>query len=76
MTTRFREATDELFSGVDTETLAKALGCSVALINQARLREGAKARRAPPEGWEQAVSKIADQKAAKLMRLAKSLRRS
>ncbi len=43
MSQSFRKATDELFSVISHEELAKALGCSVATIRQARLAEGAKA---------------------------------
>ena len=74
MAMNFRNATDELFAGVSEDELAKALSCSVALIRQARLREGAKARRTPPQGWELAVAKLAEQKGEKLKRLAAKLR--
>lgn len=41
----FQAATDGLFSRVDHEDLAKALGVSVASIRQARLKPDASARR-------------------------------
>ena len=70
----FRKATDELFSVVSHQELADALGCSVATIRQARLGEGASARRKPPAGWEEVVQKLAEQKAGAFARLAAKLR--
>jgi hypothetical protein len=75
MTLSFRKATDDLFVGVSHEDLKKALGCSVATIRQARLDESAKAHRRPPEGWERAVAKIAQAKAAHFNRLVERLGR-
>lgn len=74
MPNNFRDATDELFNGVSDIELADALGCSVASVRQARLREGALARRAPPKGWEAAVAKLADQKALRLTKLSTRLK--
>lgn len=74
MVAKFRESTDELLNGITDSDLAQALGCSVALVRQARLREGAKARRTPPVGWESVCAKLADQKAARLTKLAAKLR--
>jgi len=70
----FRKATDELFSVISHQELAKALGCSVASIRQARLAESATAHRKPPEGWEEVVQKMAEQKAGAFARLAAKLR--
>ena len=62
----FKEATDELFRPVTTyDHLAQALGVSVATIRQARLAEGAKARRSPPPGWLEAVGRLAEARAKK-----------
>jgi hypothetical protein len=55
----FKEATDELCESLSHDALAKALGVSVATIRQARLRTGAKARRSPPEKWEDTVIQLA-----------------
>jgi len=70
----FREATDELFSRIDHETLAKALGVSVAAIRQARLREGARAYRVPPPHWLSAAIDLAEDRAARYAELAENLR--
>ena len=69
----FKKATDELLAGISHEELAKALGVSVPTIRQARLPEGAKARRSPPIGWEQPVAKMAKQRAERLKRLVERL---
>ena len=69
----FRKATDELFAGISHQDLADALGLSVATIRQARLDEGAKARRTPPEGWEAKVAKLARARGTALVRLADRL---
>lgn len=74
MAVNFREATDALLAGVGKEELAKAMGKSVALIDQARLRDGAKARRNPPPDWEKIAARLAEQHAARLTRLATRLR--
>ncbi len=66
----FRKATDALFAGVSHADLAKALGVSVPLVRQARLGDRAKARRTPPEGWEKAVARLAEEQAKRYSRLA------
>jgi hypothetical protein len=76
MSKNFRKATDELFAVTSHDELAKALGCSVATIRQARLDESAKAHRNPPEGWEKVVARLADGKASGLARLAAKLKSS
>jgi hypothetical protein len=72
----FRKATDILFAPVTHADLAKALGVSVALIRQARLGPNAIARRTAPEGWEQAVRKLAENQARHYRRLAGQLAKS
>ncbi len=73
MTMTFREATDELLAGISHQQLADALGVSVPTVRQARLDEGAKARRNPPEGWQGTVADLAEMQASRLARLAKAL---
>lgn len=70
----FRKATDELFAGVSHEDLAKILGVSIATVRQARLQPSAKAHRSPPEGWEDAVAKLAESQIKHYKRLAEGLR--
>ena len=71
----FKKATDELFQAISHDDLAKALGMSVASIRQARLGDGAKARRSPPPGWEKAVLRLAAMRVRHLDRLTSQLRR-
>jgi hypothetical protein len=72
----FKKNTDALFSRVDHSDLAKELGVSIALIRQARLHSGARARRAPPADWQKAVIRLAEDRARHFSRLAKRLRAS
>jgi len=58
----FREATDALFERVDHAELAEVLGVSIASIRQARLDPTARAHRAPPAKWEDAVVQLAEQR--------------
>lgn len=74
MAINFRDATDEIFSGVEEDALAASLSCSVATIRQARLRDGAKAKRSAPKQWERAVIKLAEQKIERLKRLTAKLK--
>jgi hypothetical protein len=75
-TVEFRIATDLLFQKVDHEDLAKSLGVSVASIRQARLKESARAKRTPPNGWEKAVLKLAEERLAHYDQLVTELRLS
>lgn len=70
----FKEATDELFAHVDHADLAEALGVSVASIRQARLDPKAKAHRAAPDGWQQAVIRLSKRRASQYQQLINKLR--
>jgi|tagenome__1003787_1003787.scaffolds.fasta_scaffold20653457_2 hypothetical protein len=72
----FREATDGLFDRVDHDDLAKALGVSIAAIRQARLRPEAAAHRQPPEDWENAVIRLAEERVWHYRKLIESVRQS
>jgi hypothetical protein len=71
----FKEATDELFSGVSHAELAEALGVSVASIRQARLSPQANAFRVPPQDWCAAVIKLAEMRASRYRKLIDRLQR-
>jgi hypothetical protein len=58
----FRSTTDALFARLDHDDLAKALGVSIASIRQARLRDGAAAHRRPPNGWQEVILKLAEER--------------
>jgi hypothetical protein len=70
----FKKATDALFSRISHDDLAKALDVSVALIRQARLAPSAGAHRSPPEGWQSAAARLAEERARHYARLAERLR--
>jgi hypothetical protein len=72
----FKKATDRLFSRVDHEDLAKALGVSIASIRQARLTRNALARRSPPQDWENAVLRLAEERVRHFGKLIEEIRAS
>jgi len=72
----FKLATDSLCSPVSHSDLAAAMGVSVALIRQARLKETANAYRRPPAGWERNVSALAKTKIREYQNLIDTLERS
>jgi hypothetical protein len=69
----FKKATDELLASVTLADLADAIGVSVQAIRQARAADGTTAHRAPPEGWEVGVSRLAKKLAKRQERLAGKL---
>jgi len=71
----FRSATDALFDHVNHETLAKALGVSLASIRQARLQEAARGKRTPPKDWPCAVIQLAEQQIMKDRKLTEAVRK-
>jgi hypothetical protein len=71
----FKKATDTLFDRVDHADLAKALSVSIPLIRQARLNDTAAAHRSPPQGWERAVVRLAEDRAERLTWLAERVKR-
>jgi hypothetical protein len=70
----FREATDSLCVKVDHEDLATALGVSVQAIRQARLYPEAHSHRSPPEDWEHAVIRLAEERVWHYRQLIEKLR--
>jgi hypothetical protein len=72
----FKKATDRLFSRVDHEDLAKALGVSVPSIRQARLSPDALAHRSPPPAWEKAVLRLAEERVSHFQKLIDDIRGS
>lgn len=71
----FKKATTELITGIGIGDVAKTLGCAAASVRQARLPEGAKAKRKPPAGWEGPVATLAEREGNRLLRLSKALQR-
>lgn len=70
----FKKATDALFSQIGHADLAEALGVSVPLIRQARLQSKASAHRSAPDGWENAVIRLAEEQVVHYRQLATKLR--
>jgi hypothetical protein len=71
----FRAAANVLGSQVTTSEMAEALGISPHSIRQARLQVGAPGYRKPPEGWQEAFVRLAEQRTAELRQLVEALRR-
>jgi hypothetical protein len=69
----FTEATDKLTKGVSLADLAEELRASYGLIRQARMDPASPSYRRPPEGWEIAVARLAEKRAAELLQLKVSL---
>ena len=69
----FRDATDRLTSCHSLRDVAKTAGVSYASARQARLAESSPNYRTPPQSWEKAIAKLALERAAELVRLAKEL---
>jgi hypothetical protein len=72
----FKKITDDLFTAITHSDLAEALGVSVATIRQARLDDESKAHRSPPQGWEKAALRLAEDREKHFQRLAQRLRES
>ena len=71
----FKQATDALLESVTLEDLASEMGVSLQALRQARAAKGTLSHRTPPDGWEAAIARLADRKAAKLVRLSGALTR-
>jgi hypothetical protein len=72
----FRMITDDLFLCVSHEEAAKAMGCSIALVRQARRDKDSPAFRNPPPGWEKAVLRLAEKQARHFQKLIEKIRAS
>jgi hypothetical protein len=69
----FTEATDRLTKGVSLADLARELDASYGLIRQARMDPTSPSYRRPPAGWEDAVAKLAEERAHELLALKRDL---
>lgn len=69
----FTEATDRLTKGVSLADLARELDASYGLIRQARMDQASPSYRRPPVGWEEAVARLAEQRAKELLALTAAL---
>ena len=71
----FRKATDILCDTISHDTLANALGVSVATVRQARLRSDAKAHRGPPREWRETIIRLAEERVWHYRKLIEEIRR-
>lgn len=69
----FTEATDRLTKGVSLADLARELNASYGLIRQARMDPASPSYRRPPAGWEDAVLRLAEERAEELLALKQAL---
>jgi hypothetical protein len=58
----FRKATDDLCVGIHHDDIAEALGVSVQTVRQARMAPDVPAHRSPPDEWENAVIRLAEER--------------
>lgn len=71
----FRTAANILSAQITTADIARAVNMSPHSIRQARLREGAPGYRKPPDGWQQAVVRLAKARTRELKALIEALER-
>jgi hypothetical protein len=69
----FIEATDRLTRCHTHDDIADAVGGSLQSIRQARMHPSASGYRSPPPAWEEAIARLARERAAELVKLAKEL---
>ena len=69
----FTEATDRLIKTVSLADLARELRASYGLVRQARMDPTSPSYRRPPVGWEHAVLRLAEKRAAELLELKEQL---
>lgn len=71
----FKEATDAVCDGLGHEDISKALGVSLQTVRQARLADGASARREPPKDWHYGLIRLAEKRIMHYRSLIDQLRR-
>jgi hypothetical protein len=72
----FYRATSLLTQGVTLGELAQQLGVTAVDVSRARTDRSSRYHRAPPEGWEAAVARLARREAAHLQKLAQRVVRA
>ena len=70
----FREATDQLCENLNHSNIAGALNASLQSIRQARLAPTVRAYRKPPEGWRNALIRLAEERVGYYRRFIDKLR--
>jgi hypothetical protein len=74
-TVHFITATNRLTAGPTLADVARELDIRPQTLRQARLDPESGSYRRPPEGWQNAVARVARRHAAELVRLAEQLER-
>ncbi len=69
----FNGASNRLTACRTLSDIAATVGVSDGLIRQARLDPETPSYRTPPQGWEQAIAKLARERAGELVKLAEEL---
>ena len=72
----FKTACDHLTNCPTHADIAQAAGIGVQTVRQARMDPASSGYRAPPVRWENAVAKLARERARELVWLAEQLRRA
>jgi hypothetical protein len=70
----YKNATDLLFERITAADLAEQLGVSQNAVARARLDPTTRDFRPPPFGWEEAVARLAAERASALLRLQDELK--
>lgn len=74
MTVDFRAATDRLMeNGITLKELAEELGYSRDTLDRARMAPDSDHHRSPPQGWREAVARLARRRGGSLCELADQL---
>jgi hypothetical protein len=72
----FRDAVDSVCERIDHDDVAKALGVSVQTIRQARLDPTTQAHRSPPNEWQYALIRLAEERVWHYRKLIEELRQA
>jgi hypothetical protein len=72
----FRDAVDSVCDRIDHDDVAKALGVSVQTIRQARLDPKTQAHRSPPNEWQYALIRLAEERVWHYRKLIEELRQA
>ena len=73
MSMNFKEGSSRLIKSVTLIDIARETGMSDATIRRARLDPDTKSYRSPPQHWQQAIAKLARERAGELVKLAEEL---
>jgi hypothetical protein len=69
----YKDATDRLFERITAEDLAAELSVSQNAVARARLDPSTRGYRPAPSGWEQAVARLAEIQANRLLALKREI---